>query len=285
MSALPSAVFGARHAATMWRLVLAVWVVSVAVWVPARLVLWMAVGSVFSALPDGDLPRGEIAVLFVELVRPVWLQLAVAVLSGWIALWGWTVLWHAGVVRWFVLSGRREVRLAEVLTRGVLDWWRWARLSLTAAAALLTVHLALAAGWLWIVGHARDSGDDSLTTVAAFAVLVGGAVWLVAVWLATLRGAWLLGAGDRRSAVLAWLAGLGGVIRRPVGPVATLAVWSMLLGAGAFAPLILGWQLDALRGPMAATVLGLTSGLLIAYGQVGLFLSFAPVTGASGGRG
>ncbi len=52
--------------------------------------------------------------------------------------------------------------------------------------------------------------------------------------------------------------------------------------AAGVAPVILGWHLEILRGTIASTVLGIIVGLVMAFCQVGLFLSFAPVTGLVG---
>ena len=128
----------------LWRVVAAVFVVSTIVMLPAQVVLWSAAGEAFGHLPGDGLPNGEILLILVELLVPVWPTLATAVVSGWFALWLWTVLWHAGVVRWLVFSGRRGVRLAEILSRGVLHWWRWARLGLTSVIAIGLSHTAIA---------------------------------------------------------------------------------------------------------------------------------------------
>jgi hypothetical protein len=102
---------------------------------------------------------------------------------------------------------------------------------------------------------------------------------MLLVWLAGLRGAWLLGSEGRRSAVLAWLAGLWGTLRQPVRSVATLMVWLVPWLAALTAPLLIGWRFEAMRAVTPTGVLEAVAGLVVACCQVGLFLSFAPVTG------
>ena len=258
------------------------WLVSVAVFLPARVVVWTAVGPTFAALPDGDLPDGELALITAELLRPVWVPLAVAGLSGWLALWAWTVLWHAGVVRWRLLSGRIELRLAEVMGHGLIGWWRWARLGATSLGVLVLSHAAL---WLLVLEvkeQVRESADDSLFGVGLPAALAVSAGVAILCWLATLRGAWLLGAGDRRSAVMAWLAGLRGSVLQPVSSLFTLAVWGLPAISATVIPLVVGWRFEVLQGIVPTAVVEAAAGLLAAFCYVGLFLSFAPVTGLVG---
>ena len=263
-------------------MVLAVWLVSVAVFLPARAVVWTAVAETFAALPSGDLPNGELSLITVELLRPVWAPLTVAALSGWLALWAWTVLWHAGVVRWLLLSGRTEVRLAEILGHGLIGWWRWARLGLTSLAVLLLTHSAL---WLAIrmaKKHAHDSANNGQLGIWLLAVLVVSFVVVVLCWLATLRGSWLLGSGDRRSAALAWLAGLWGSLRQPVRSLVTLALWAGPTLMVTVAPILICRSFEVLQAPLPSKVIDAAAGLFAAFCLVGLFLSFAPVTGLVG---
>ncbi|MEX1286336.1 MAG: hypothetical protein AB1Z57_00205 [Acidimicrobiia bacterium] len=281
MRSAPSVSFGAAKTLVLWRVVVVVFIVSAAVFLPARLVFWTSVGGALSNLPDGDLPAGETALILTELLRPVWLPLALAFLSGCVTLWAWTVLWHAGLVRWFFYSGRDDVRLAEVLSRGLFGWWRWARLGITSATALAVVNGGIVAAFLAFERRAVDLADDSgLDMVLEAGILLGfGSALLV--WLTTLRAAWLLGESRRRSAVLAWFAGLWGTVRQPVRSLLTLAVWMAPAAIAVAAPTVLGWRFEMLREVVPSTVLGLVAGLVVAFCQVGLFLSFAPVTGLS----
>ena len=282
MHGRPSPVFGLRRVSGMWRLVLAVWLVAMAVFVPVRLVLWTAVGETLGNLPTGDLPDGELLVIVFEVLEPVWLSLAVALLSGWLALWTWTVLWHAGVVRWLLLSGRTELRLAEVLGHGLMGWWRWARLGMTSLSVLLITHSALWMAVRTASEHTRDSGDDSLLGYALLIAFATSVVVAILCWLATLRGSWLLGSGDRRSALLAWFAGLWGSVRQPIRSLVTLLVWAVPGIAATVTPIVVGWNFEVVRSPLPSAIIDAAAGLLAAFCLVGLFLSFAPVTGLVG---
>ncbi len=279
MAAHPSPWFGLRHVNEMWRVVLAVWLVSAAVFLPARIVVLTAVAGTFAALPGGDLPDGELLLITVELLRPVWVPLTMAVLSGWLVLWGWTVLWHAGVVRWFVLSGRSGVRLTEILGRGLLDWWRWARLGMTALGVLVLSHAVLLLTIRWADDGALDGADDRLFGGLIVAAVAISLAVVVLTWLATLRASWLLGVGDRRSAVLAWLAGLWGSLRQPLRSLGALIVWGVPAVAAIVIPIIAGWKIEALRSSLPSTIIDAAAGFFVAFCLVGLFLSFAPVTG------
>jgi hypothetical protein len=274
-----SPVHGWSQAFVLARLVVVVWLVSLAVFAPLRVVLYSALWSTMASLPEGPLPPGEVALIAVELVRPVWVPAAAALLSGWLALWAWTVLWHAGVVRWVVYSGRRDVRLAELLSRGLFGWWRWARLSLVSVSVGVGVHISLWIGFSTAQSRAAATGSDALLGWVLLAAAVLSVGTTVLSWLASLRGAWLLGDSRRRSAVVAWLAGLWGTVRRPLSSLLTLVVWVLPALAAAALPLVAGWRFELARGPLTGAALTGGAGLLTAFCLVGLFLSFAPVTG------
>lgn len=281
MGGRPSVAFGLSAAARLWRLVVAVWLASIAVFVPARAVVWLIGGETVGSLPAEGLPAGELALIALELLRPTWPAVVVAVLSGCVALWAWTVLWHAGVVRWLLLSGRDEVRLAEVLGHGLIGWWRWARLALLSAAVLAAVAVVLWQLPVAAAGRALEGGRQGVFLAWAAVTLAAGLATAVAVWLATLRGAWLLGLGVRRSAVLAWLGGLGGSLRQPLRSLAALVVWAAPGLAVTTLPLFLGWRFEVLRGGLPGALLEVASGLAAAFCWVALFCSFAPVSPAA----
>lgn len=275
----PSCLFGLRKALALWRVVAVVFLVSVVVFVPFRLVLWTTVGESIANLPAGDLPDGEITLILTQVLRPVWPSVALALLSGCLTLWAWTVLWHAGLVRWFFYSGKHDIRLAEVFSRGLFGWWRWARLGLTSVAVLGLSCTAIGMAFLELKDRAAELADDSHLGVYLESGIVLCLAAAVLCWMATLRGAWLLGEGRRRSAVLAWLAGLWGTVRQPVRSLLTLLSWVVPGIAAAAAPTILGWRVEILREAVPSAALGVGGGLITAFCFVGLFLSFAPVTG------
>lgn len=276
---VPSAGFGCRRAVELWRVVLAVYLGSVAVFVPVVLVLWTSAAGTIGSLPDGDLPDGELALIVVELLRPIWPALALATASSIVSLWAWTVLWHAGVVRWFVYSGKRHVRLAEIFSRGLFGWWRWARLGLAALTALTVVEVGLVLVYRVLRSRAIGAADDSVLAFYLESTLLLGVLAATVCWLATLRGAWLLGDVNRKSAVLAWVAGLRGTMTEPFRSLTALVLWVVPGLAAAILPLLAGWCFEVFRGGFANTLVSIGAGLLGAFCLAGLFLSFAPVSG------
>jgi hypothetical protein len=88
------------------------------------------------------------------------------------------------------------------------------------------------------------------------------------VWLAALRGTWLLAEPNRRSAVVAWVRGLFAVVRHPLQSTAPLVVWAL----PGIALLVLPLWYD---GPGAALFL-LVSWLLSVFCRVALHFSYAP---------
>ena len=276
MGERPSPVSGFGLALRFRRLVLAVWLVSMAVFLPAQAVVQLATESVRANLPAGNLPQGDDLLILVELLRPVAALLALAILAGLAALWAWSVLWHGGVVRWLSWAGAVPVRLAEVLGHGLVWWWRYARLALT---AVVMTALLLAAVWLPL-----RLGLRTVDAVGAGGRAIGllrfGAVATLVVmalcWLAAMRGAWLLGESGRRSAVVAWLRGLGGTLRRPFRSAYTLLVWVVPGLALLALPLLPDAWMGALRNGGLDGVVVLLATLGAAFCWAGLFLSFAP---------
>ncbi|MCJ7754065.1 MAG: hypothetical protein MUP13_05845, partial [Thermoanaerobaculales bacterium] len=88
------------------------------------------------------------------------------------------------------------------------------------------------------------------------------------VWLATLRGMWLLGEPGRRSATAAWARGLWAVLRQPLRSL--LPFLALALPGFVFLALPLIYD-----GPAAAVFL-LIAWLVSAFCWVALHLSYAP---------
>jgi len=280
----PSPRWGWTRALSLWRLVLACWVVSWLAFAPALLVIRTTVFRALAALPEGPaaLPAGDIQLIIFEAGRHVVRPLGLAVISGLVVLWAWTVLWHAGVVAWQLWTGGRRVRLGEVLGLGMVAWWRYVRLSATALAVWC---LLAAAIWIPLWNGVR-SAFHSMAEERMMVLLAGGfvAVDLIGfgVWLTTLHAAWLLGLPEHRSAVLTWLRGIWGVLRTPFSTVGTWLVWVIPALLAALIPLIVGIGFAELRGTPVLIALGLIASLVRAFCWVGLFNSFAPVTGVVG---
>ena len=268
MADTPSPGSGLRLALRLRKLVAAVWLMSMAVFVPAQLVMNRAVGATRANLPDSPLPPGDSMLILVEVIRPVAGLLALALGSGVLALLAWSVLWHGGVVRWWKGAGAASVQLAEILGHGIVWWWRYARLVVVAVAVTAAM---LAAIWVPLKPLIR-SAETAAGGGRAGVLLATGLVLTVVVmsicWLATLRGAWLLGESGRRSAVVAWLRGLGSTLRQPIRSLWTLILWSL----PGFALLALPLLVEGL----AAWLVLLPAWLGSAYCWVALYLSFAP---------
>jgi hypothetical protein len=280
----PSPRLGWQQARRLWRLVLAVWIASLLAVAPALVLLGRIVAPALSSLPagPGEVPDGDVALILLEAVREAQAPLVVAVLSGLAVAWAWAVLWHAGVVRWLLGTGAAPIRLGALLRLGTGVWWRYARLSLTALVALAVVAAAvwLPLGWGVARGFAAMT-ERRLIAVASAGALASAVVVMVA-WLAVLHGAWLLGLPGRRSAVMAWLRGLQATARRPVAGLWTVLVWVVpALLASAVAPL-LGAAFAGLRGGLLLIAIGMLASLARAFCWVGLFCSFAPITGVVG---
>ena len=268
MADTPSPGSGLRLALRLRKLVGAVWLVSMAAFLPAQLVVNLAVGATRANLPDRPLPTGDSTLILVELIRPVVGPLVLALVSGGFALLAWSVLWHGGVVRWWFGAGAARVRLTEILGHGVVWWWRYARLVLVTVTVTAAM---LAAIWVPLgplIHTAETIGAGGRSGVLLAAGLVLTAVVLIVCWLATLRGAWLLGESGRRSAVVAWLRGFGAGLRQPIRSVFTLVLWAV----PGFALLVLPVLVE---GPAAGLVL-LLAWLGSAFCWVALYLSFAP---------
>lgn len=273
---VPSPTTGLRLTLRFRRVVGAVWLGALAVYLPIQAVVWLATRATRDNLPAGRLPLGDDLLILVELLRPVAPVLAVAVLGALLALWTWSVMWHAGVVRWRSVAGPAPVRAAEVLAHGLVWWWRYARLAVTFAVGTA---LLLAAVWLplrvaFLAAEASGAGGRAIILLRIDVVM--GLIVLGVGWAAFLRGAWLLGEPGRSSAVVAWLRGLGGTLRRPLRSASTLIVWTMPGVALLALPLLSNAWLDELRTAGFGGVLFLLATFGAAFCWVGLFLSFAP---------
>jgi hypothetical protein len=281
----PSPRLGWLQARRLWRLVLAVWVVSLLAIAPVLLLLRQTVVPVLASLPSGpgEVPAGDVALIVLETVRGAARPLVFALLSGLMLLWAWTVLWHAGVVAWTLRADAgRRARLGELLGPGLAAWWRYARLSASALVARALAGAAIALPLWWGAGRAYAAmADHGLLLLIGIGV-VATTLAAIAVWLATLHGAWLLGLPGRRSAVVAWLAGLRATLRRPLPAVWAWLVWVVpALLVSAVVPL-LGVAFEGLRGGLLLVVVGLLASLARAFCWVALFRSFSPVIGVVG---
>ncbi len=261
----PSVVEGFRLALRLRKLVVAVWFAALAAFVPAQLVVSLVGGPIRGHLPARPLPVGDDFLILVEVLRPVAVPLALALVSGCIALVAWSIAWHAGVVRWWLGAGAARVRLAEIVGHGIVWWWRYARLALVGA---LSIAVALTAVWAPVRLVIRDMDSGTRVGLILLSGLVLSLVFVTIIWIATLRGGWFLGESGRRSSLLAWLRGFGATLRRPFHSVLPVLVWALPAAILAAAPLLV-------EPPWAVLTLFLAS-LGASFCWVALYLSFAP---------
>ena len=261
MMSAPSVVNGFRFAARLHVLVVGVWLVSVVLFMPAQVIVQAAAGPARANQPAGGLDAGDDLIVFAEIMRPVAAPLIVAIAFGCLLFIGWWILWHAGTVRWWMDPETDTVRFAQILGLGLSAWWRYARFAFFAAILQL---FSAVGPWLPFVADVEQR--------FLLPLLISGCVMTVLatvlVWLASLRGAWLLGDPIRRSAVAAWFRGLSLVLRQPLRSILPFLVWAV---AG-FTLLVLPLIYD---GPAAAVFL-LVAWLLSTFCWVALHLSFAP---------
>ncbi len=261
MAGTPSVVAGLRLAARLHRLVVGVWLVSIVVLIPAQIIVQVTAGPARAHLPAGGLGAGEDLVVFFEIMRPVAAPLAVALACGCFLVIAWWVLWHAGTVRWWLDPQTEAARLAQILGHGLAAWWRYARLALL---ALVLQVIVATAPWLPLLAQVEERFLLPLLIFGSVVTVVA----TVLVWIAALRGAWLVGEPGRRSAMAAWARGMAAALRQPVRSFVPFIFW-VLPG---LALLVLPLFYD---GPAAAVFL-LIAWLLSAFCWVALHLSYAP---------
>ena len=276
----PSIVWGVRTAARMWALVLVVWLVGMAFFVPASMVLRRAAVDALGHVPEGfELPVGDGAILMMGLVRDVADTLLVGLVLAVVLSWVWTVLWHAGVARVSVWAPESSSEVSRLLGLGLGAWWRYCRLSLAALVALLALLTVI---WFPLVlgikaAYGAMAEDRMVMLIGVGIVLSPMAKSLV--WGATLRGAWELARPDARSPVMAWLRGLIGVFRQPFSTFGTLLVLGIGQAAFAVVPLVAPVFVPALRGTPVGLVVAAGATLAASFLLVALFAAFAPVSG------
>jgi hypothetical protein len=251
---------GFRRAIQLHRLVLLVWLVSLAIFAPVVVIVQMMAGPARAHRPPGGY-GGEDLVVFFEIMRPLVIPLVVTLGFCCLTFVVWWILWHAGAVRWFLKTDAFDVRLGEIVGLGVAVWWRYARLALV---ALVLLAIAVVVPWLPLLADFKQPTLRPLLVLGSASTILG----VCLVWLAALRGAWLLAEPNRRSALVAWLRGLFAVLRHPLQSTAPLLVWAL---PGVVLLLLPLWY----DGPAATFVL-LVSWLLSVFFRMALHFSYAP---------
>lgn len=274
----PSLASGLATIRRSLRLILAVWFVPALFIGQFILAIQAAYSPALGKLPAVAAPGDATLVLMATTGRLGRLVMLSALLAV-VGIWLWTVLWHAGLVSWRVWAADRPQRLGELVGHGVMRWWRYVRLALVASAVSLVLLGAVTQGF----GSAAKRVGETLREAAAMRItLAGGAVALILalfLWAGTLRALWELAETGRRSAVLAWLRGLGGVLRHPVASLGVLLAWvvpALVIWIAAF----LGARaLGTIGGGLPAYLVLQIGALLRAAAWVGLVGSFAPIVG------
>jgi hypothetical protein len=261
MAVRPSVAAGFRLAVRLHKLVAGVWLAWVAIFVPAMVVVEAAAGPHRANGPTGGLGTGEDLLVFFEIMRPVAIPLAAALVFACFLLIAWCVLWHAGVARWWLNPDTDQARLAQILSDGLPVWWRYVRLTLL---ALVLQAVGAVSPWLPLLTDVEQR--------FVLPLLISGCVLTVVatilVWLAAFRGGWFLGEPGRRSALAAWVRGFGVVVRQPLRSLLPLLVWAV--------PGLALLALPLLYDGPAATLFLLAAWLLGAFCMVALYMSYAP---------
>ena len=222
----PSILLGVRTAWGMRRLVIVVWLVGFGLFIPASMILNGAGSSALAQVaPEIVAPDGEVALLLVEAVAPVFAPLWIVIVVALLLSWAFTVLWHAGVARFRVWASGPPAP-SRILGLGLTAWWPYCRLSLTALVVLIglmtAVWIPVAAG---VSGAFTAMAEERMVALIAIGVVAALFVKLI-VWAATLRGAWELAVPTNRSAVRAWVRGFVGAFRDPSQPSRPCSSWA-----------------------------------------------------------
>ncbi len=112
------------------------------------------------------------------------------------------------------------MRFAQILGCGLAVWWRFTRL---AVLTLILQLIVTTAPWLPFLADVRERFLLPLLIFGSVLTVLGTTM----VWLATLRGMWLLGEPGRRSAMAAWVRGLWAVLRQPLRSFLPFLVWAL----------------------------------------------------------
>jgi hypothetical protein len=263
----------------LWALALILWVAQTLLVLLPILMLETTVGTALAQVPDTGAARGDMALIALETLRPIAFPLAMVAVVGALLGWQLTVVWRAGVVAWQLWVGGGPPRLAQILGLGLAWWWRYLRLSLTAAAALVVLCTLI---WLPITmmlepAH-RHMAEGWIVVLLSVAVALTVFSWLL-IWASSLRGAWVLGRPGRRSAVAAWCRGLVDSIRQPLSSFGVLVAWGLAVVVLSALPLAASLLIEGLRGTISGLVLLHLCVFAGIWCRIALFTSYAPVSG------
>ncbi len=268
---------GLALALRLWRVVGAVWLVSALLLLPVGVGLWSTLSGPLGELPEsGLLPAGESLLVATGGLGHVLPILVGLLLLGLVAEAAWVPLWHAGVVRWRTWAGGRSPSLGEVLGLGAGVWFRYLRLAVTGGVGLVILLLVV---WIPLGGAAAAARSDlaEVRSVNLQLLALGlGLLVVLVVLAATERAAWILGEPGRRSAALAWGAGLARTLRRPLSSLGTALLWLVAGAVCAKGPVLLGLVIPALREGSVSLLVAAVGGLGAAVCWVALLGSYSP---------
>lgn len=274
----PSPRCGLCWLTTLWRLVLAVWVV------PSVLAWSLSASLVGVAGPDlGRSPAAETEVVLRAVVDHGGWLLTMG-LGFLVATWAWSVLWHAGVAGWAARAPGTRAVLGELLGHGLSLWWRQA---VMVATGLALTALVVAMSWtpMLLIGP-RVWSDGRETTVE---LLVWGALFVPAAAAllsaaVTARATWAVPHFPARRLPILWLTSLAATLRQLGPSIGAVLVWTVPALATAGAVLLVSWLRPELVTGAGLAALEQLAALVRAACAVGLLGSFAPSEDRSGSR-
>ncbi len=274
----PSPRRGLCWVATLWRVVLAVWLA------PSVLGWTLSVSLAGVVGPErGHSPAAETEVVL----------RAVADHGGWlltvglgvlVASWTWSVLWHAGVAGWAARARGHRAVLGELLGLGLSLWWRQAVMAATGLA--LT---ALMVAMLWVpmlLGGARAwvEGREAMVELLVWGALVVASAAAATSAAVTARATWAVPHVSARQLLILWPMSLAATLRQPCRSIGTVLVWAVPALVTGSAVLLVSWLRPELVTGAGLAALEQLAALAGAVCAVGLLGSFAPPRSTMGSR-
>ncbi len=280
-----SPAWGFAQTRKLWRLVLAAWLVPALLLLVPFLAIVRAMAPWFEHMPvDGTAP-GDVALVGFWALGRLGGVVGLLAVGALVLAWFWTILWHAGVTGWYGLGGGRTFRLGEMVGLGVLRWFRYLRLALAGLVGTGVLAAVLASPFFVLAKKAGKAMEETRMVNLQLAGMIVAALVIWLCWIGILRGAWELAAPGRRSAVMAWLRGLRGAVTDLPRSLGTVILWGVFLKGFTLLPLLAGIRFSGFGGTPGWFALAVVSHLAAAFSLVGLFLSFAPVSGLIVERG
>lgn len=282
----PSLSYGLRLSLRLWPLLAALWIAPIIFFAPFRVMISTSAGRALGMIPGGFTPPpGDIGLLGAHAVFPILPELGIALLSGLLLMWAFTILWHAGVCRWLIWDQGAPVSVPSILGHGFLSWFSYLRLSLFAFFFFVLVVGGTNVGFLALARQSWEKMQEDRMVLLLLAASILAAILKIILWAATLRGAWELALPHSRSSLLAWFRGLRGVIRQPIATLLPTAIMGLLITALLVLPLYLSIVSEHFRNGWQSWALFIVSSLAAAFLQLWLYTTMAPITGLGNIKG